>query len=219
MTSLLQAGYAPFIVAIGIMLVIAVLESVTLLFGFSVTAHAGNLIAHQFDIDHAASGGEAGLAGQFLGWLHVGRVPFLVLLVLFLTGFAVAGLLLQSVLHGLFHFMLPPALAACLALPLALVFVRKTGKPIGRIVPQEETSALSEIDFIGRAVRIVTGEATQGNPAEGRFVDEFGQAHYVRVEPDEAGLVFVRGQTVLITTRVSGSLYRAIKRPDPAPSP
>ncbi|MBN3857252.1 YqiJ family protein [Paraburkholderia sp. Ac-20340] len=219
MTSLLQAGYAPFIVAIGIMLVIAVLESVTLLFGFSVTAHAGNLIAHQFDIDHAASGGEAGLAGQFLGWLHVGRVPFLVLLVLFLTGFAVAGLLLQSVLHGLFHFMLPPAFAACLALPLALVFVRKTGKPIGRIVPQEETSALSEIDFIGRAVRIVTGEATQGNPAEGRFVDEFGQAHYVRVEPDEAGLVFVRGQTVLITTRVSGSLYRAIKRPDPAPSP
>jgi hypothetical protein len=54
MTTLLQPGYAPFIVAIGIMIVIAVLESVTLLFGFSVTAHAGNLIAHQFDIDHAA---------------------------------------------------------------------------------------------------------------------------------------------------------------------
>jgi hypothetical protein len=223
MTTLLQPGYAPFIVAIGIMIVIAVLESVTLLFGFSVTAHAGNLIAHQFDIDHAASGADTGFIGQLLGWLHVGRVPFLVLLALFLTGFAIAGLLLQWVLHALFHFMLPPALAAVVALPLSLVFVRKTGKPIGRIVPQEESSALSEIDFIGRAVRIVTGEATQGNPAEARFVDEFGQAHYVRIEPDEAGLAFVRGQTVLITARVSGSLYRAIKSPrhasPPAPLP
>jgi hypothetical protein len=62
-------------------------------------------------------------------------------------------------------------------------------------------------------VRIVTGEARQGNPAEARFVDEFGQAHYVRVEPDEAEWVFVRGQTVLIVDRVSGSLYRAIKSP------
>ncbi len=213
MTSLLQPGYAPFIVAIGIMIVIAVLESVTLLFGFSVTTHAGNLIAHQFDIDHAASGAETGFIGQLLGWLHVGRVPFLVLLALFLTGFAISGLLLQWVLHALFHFMLPPALAACIALPLTLLFVRKTGKPIGRLVPQEESSALSETDFIGRAVRIVTGEATQGNPAEARFVDEFGQAHYVRIEPEDAGLVFLRGQTVLITARVSASLYRAIKSP------
>ncbi|WP_322094377.1 OB-fold-containig protein [Paraburkholderia bannensis] len=214
MTSLLQPGYAPFIVAIGLMIVIAVLEGVTLLFGFSVTTHAGNLLAHQlFDIDHAASGAETGFIGQLLGWLHVGRVPFLVLLTLFLTGFAIAGLLLQWVLHALFHFMLPPALAAVVALPFSLLFVRKTGKPLGRLVPQEETSALSEIDFIGRAVRIVTGEATQGNPAEARFVDEFGQAHYVRIEPDEAGLTFVRGQTVLITARVSGSLYRAIVSP------
>lgn len=213
MTSLLQPGYAPFIMAIGIMIVIAILESITLLFGFSVTTHAGNLLAHQFDIDHAGAGAEPGVIGQFLGWLHVGRVPFLILLVLFLTGFAVAGLLLQALLHALAHFMLPPAIAACAALPLALGFVRKTGKPIGRLVPQEESSALSEIDFIGRAVRIVTGEATQGTPAEARFVDEFGQPHYVRVEPDDADHRFVRGQTVLIVARVSGSLYRAIKSP------
>ncbi|MFD1559344.1 YqiJ family protein [Paraburkholderia silviterrae] len=213
MTSLLQPGYAPFIMAIGIMISVGVLEGLTLLFGFSVTGHAGNLIEHHFEIDHTGAGAETGVVAQFLGWLHIGRVPFLILLVLFLTGFAVAGLLLQSIMQALFHFMLPPSLAACVALPLSLLFVRKSGKPIGRLVPQEESSALSEIDFIGRAVRIVTGQASQGNPAEARFVDEFGQAHYVRIEPDDAGQVFVRGQTVLIVARVTGSLYRAIKSP------
>ncbi|CAB3797888.1 Inner membrane protein YqiJ [Paraburkholderia caffeinitolerans] len=213
MISLLQPGYAPFIAAIGIMIMVGALEGLTLLFGFSATGHAGNLIAHHFEIDSTGTGAETGLAAQFLGWLHIGRVPFLILLVLFLTGFAVSGLLLQSIMQALFHFMLPPSIAACLALPLSLLFVRKAGKPIGRLVPQEESSALSEIDFIGRAVRVVTGEASQGNPAEARFVDEFGQAHYVRIEPDDAGQIFVRGQTVLIVTRVSGSLYRAIKSP------
>lgn len=213
MTLLLQTGYAPFITAIGIMLVVGVLEGMTLIFGFSMTGHAGNAIAHHFNIDHNEVGADAGLIGQFLGWLHVGRVPFLVLIVLFLTGFAITGLLLQSVLHTLFHFMLPPALAACLALLMALFFVRKTGKPLGRLMPQEESSALSEIDFVGRPVKIITGEASQGNPAEGRFVDEFGQAHYVRIEPDDAGQIFIRGQTVLIVARVSASLYRAIKSP------
>jgi hypothetical protein len=212
MTSLLQPGYAPFIAAIGMMVAIGVLEGATMLFGFSVTEHASNMLAQHFDIDHSA-GAAPGLVGQFLGWLHLGRVPFLILLVMFLTGFAVAGLLLQSIMHALFHFMLPPSIAACLSLPLSLLFVRKTGRTVGRLMPQEESSALSEIDFVGRAVRIVTGDATRGNPAEARFVDEFGQPHYVRVEPDEAGLVFVRGQTVLIVDRVSGSLYRAIKSP------
>lgn len=91
--------------------------------------------------------------------------------------------------------MLPPFVAAIFAFSIALCFVRKVGKPLGRFMPREETSALSEIDFIGRPVRIVTGEATQGNPAEARFVDEFGQAHYLRVEPDDGSHFFVRGQT------------------------
>ncbi|MEM5331068.1 YqiJ family protein [Paraburkholderia sp. JHI2823] len=212
MTAQLLAGYAPFIAAIGVMIAIGLLEVLTLLLGFSASEHAGNMLVHHFDIDHGGCV-QTGIAGQFLGWLHVGRVPFLVLMVLLLTGFSISGLMLQSVLHLLFHFMLPPFVAAIFAFSIALCFVRKVGKPLGRLMPREETSALSEIDFIGRPVRIVTGEATQGNPAEARFVDEFGQAHYLRVEPDDGSHVFVRGQTVLIVARVSASLYRAIKSP------
>ncbi|MGT2492040.1 hypothetical protein ACU4GD_19740 [Cupriavidus basilensis] len=50
-------------------------------------------------MDHSdASAADAGAIGQFLGWLHVGRVPLLMLVILFLTGFAIVGLVLQWVL-------------------------------------------------------------------------------------------------------------------------
>ncbi|MFT0169636.1 hypothetical protein ACLKMY_11525 [Paraburkholderia mimosarum] len=98
MTAQLLAGYAPFIAAIGVMIAIGLLEVLTLLLGFSASEHAGNMLVHHFDIDHGGCV-QTGIAGQFLGWLHVGRVPFLVLMVLLLTGFSISGLMLQSVLH------------------------------------------------------------------------------------------------------------------------
>jgi hypothetical protein len=215
MTSLFLPGNAPFVVAIALMIAIGLLEGIALLIGFSITEHAGSLLVAHFGVDHADAGAETGVVGQFLGWLHIGRVPLLILLTLFLLGFAILGLVLQTVLQSLGGFTLPPAVAAVLAALGALPFVRQTGGLIARMLPQSESSAVSEIDFIGRAAQIVTGEAAAGNPAEARFVDEFGQPHYVRVEPDDAGQVFPRGTSVLIVSRVSGSVYRVIENPRP----
>ncbi|SDI81684.1 OB-fold-containig protein [Paraburkholderia phenazinium] len=215
MTPLLLPGNAPFVAAIGLMIAIGALEGVTLLFGLSVTEHAGSMLVSHFGIDHSGTGADTGVVGQVLGWLHLGRVPLLILLILFLLGFAIVGLLLQSLLHALAGFMLPPAVAAVIAALGALPFVRQTGGLAGRYLPQNETSALSEEDFIGRTAQIVTGEASPGNPAEARLVDEYGQPHYLRIEPDDAEVRFARGSTVLIVSRVSGSLYRAIANPRP----
>ncbi|WP_239483363.1 YqiJ family protein [Burkholderia sp. MS455] len=208
-------GNAPFVVAIALMIVIGVLECVSMLLGLSLTEHAGNLLVLHFGLDHADGGPDASVVGQFLGWLHVGRVPLLILLILFLLGFSVLGLALQTSLQAVAGFMLPTALAVGLATVAALPFVRHTGKFVARFLPQSETTAVSEADFIGRTARIVTGEASLGNPAEARLVDEHGQQHYVRVEPDEAGRAFAKGTTVLLVSRISGSRYHAIENPRP----
>lgn len=210
MSALLLPGNAPFVTAIGLMIVIGALEGLTLLFGLSVTEHAGSLLVTHFGIDHSGADADMGVVGQFLGWLHVGRVPLLVLLILFLLSFSVVGLLVQSLLHALAGFMLPPALASVMAALGALPLVRQAGGLVARYVPQTESSAVSEIDFIGLPAQIVTGEASVGTPAEARLVDRYGQPHYVRVEPDKAGQSFVRGTTVAIVSHVSGSLYRAV---------
>ncbi|KUZ16027.1 hypothetical protein WI69_07100 [Burkholderia diffusa] len=118
-------------------------------------------------------------------------------------------------LHAIAGFMMPAALAVGLSTMAALPFVRQTGKLVAHMLPLSETTALSEAEFVGRTARIVTGEASAGNPAEARLVDEHGQAHYVRVEPDEAGRSFAKGTTVLLVSRISGSYYHAIENPRP----
>ena len=136
MGDLLLPGNAPFVVAIGLMVVIGALESLSLLLGLSLTEHAGTLLATHFGLDHSAAGAEPGAIGHFLGWLHIGRIPLLMVLILFLLGFAVVGLSLQQVLRVATGWMAPPAFAAVLACAGALPFVRQMGGLICRYLPQ-----------------------------------------------------------------------------------
>lgn len=216
MNALLLSGNAPFVVAIGLMVAIGVLEGLALMMGFGLSEAADHLLVTHFAIDHVDSGGGgATVFGQFLGWLHVGRVPLLVLLVLFLMGFGIIGLALQGLLGATIGYLLPAPLAAILVAPAALPFVRTTGGLIGRYFPHDETTAISEVDFIGRVATVTGAEASAGNAAEARLVDESGQPHYLRVEPDDSQQRLVRGDAVLIVSRASGSLYRAIPNPRP----
>ncbi|AJG20384.1 Putative inner membrane protein [Cupriavidus basilensis] len=209
-------GNAPFVVAIGLMVVIGVLEALALLLGLALSQQADSFLVTHFALDHTdASAADASAIGQFLGWLHVGRVPLLMLVVLFLTGFAIVGLALQWVIAAVAGHLLPTALALVLATLGALPFVRATGGVVARYFPQDESSAISELDFVGRVAQVTLGEASAGNPAQARLVDEHGQAHYLRVEPDEPGQRFPRGEAVLIVARISGTLYRAIVNPRP----
>jgi hypothetical protein len=215
MTSLLASGNAPFFIAIALMCVIGLIEALALLVGFSFTEHASGALTDLFQLDHAAPG-ELGFAGQSLCWLHVGRIPLLVLLVLFLCGFALAGICLQWATHRLFGITVPVALAVPIAVVAAIFFVRSGGKLVAHFVPAIETTALTEESFVGHMVRIVTGEASRGKPAEARFTDRFGQAHYVRVEPEHAAQTFPRGMQVQLVARVSASVYLGRARPDVA---
>ncbi|MCP3023276.1 OB-fold-containig protein [Cupriavidus basilensis] len=216
MNQLLLPGNAPFVVAIGLMVVIGVLEALALLLGLALSQQADSFLVTHFALDHTdASAADASAIGQVLGWLHVGRVPLLMLVVLFLMGFAISGLVLQWVIAAVAGHLLPVPLAVVLATLGALPFVRATGGLVGRYFPQDESSAISELDFVGRVAQVTLGEASAGNPTQARLVDEYGQAHYLRVEPDEPGQRFPRGETVLIVARTSGTLYRAIVNPRP----
>ena len=67
--------------------------------------------------------------------------------------------------------------------------------------------------FIGQTVTITTGHAEFGHPAEAKFQDQFGQMHYVMVEPDEADYSFNEGSTALII-RQDGEIYRVVPNID-----
>lgn len=210
MNVLFSSANVPFLVALLLMLVIGVLETLALLIGSSVFEHIDDFFSTHIDIESGD-----GLIAQGLGWLHVGRAPMLVLIVLFLGGFAVIGLIGQWLFASILGFQLPSILAVIGAFVLALPFVRTTGGLIARYVPRDETTAVSEDSFVGRLAVMTGAPATYGLPAEAKLTDEHGQTHYILVEPDEIETTLVRGETVLIVARISGTQFRAIHNPRP----
>jgi hypothetical protein len=210
MEELVSPGNAPFLVAICMMVFIGAIEGLSLLIGTGLLSHLDSFFA--LHLDHATP---LFPGDNVLGWLHVGRVPLLVLMVLFLMGFSIVGLGLQWAVTGLVGTPLPPLIASLIAAVGAVPGVRLFGGQIARYVPRDETSAISEESFIGRVARLTAASAMVGQPGQAKLTDEHGRTHYLLVVPDDPKIQFTRDDAVLIVSRASGSLFHAIRNPRP----
>lgn len=201
----------PFAVAIALMLLIALLEGVTTLLGLGLSGLLDSIVP-ELDVDLDVDGGfqATGPLTKVLGWLRIGQVPILVLLVVFLTSFGLIGFGIQSASHRMSGQFLPTFGAVGVSLVLALPLVRMCGGILAKIIPQDETEAVSEKSFIGRVAVVTTGKAKKGSPAQGKITDRYGQTHYVMIEPDEAGEEFLQGAEVLLVHQ-QGATFSAIR--------
>jgi len=210
----------PFSIALCIMAGLAALEILGLLFGTGFSSLFDSIspdVDLDLDVDigvdvdgpDVPSLDGAGPIAQFLSWLSVGKVPILVLLVAFLTSFGLIGLIGQWVIKGALGFYLHGALAAAGTLFLALPVTRHLGMFIARIMPKEETDAVSRNTFVGKVATIIRGEAKFGQPAEGKLKDNVGTVHYILVEPDNETDRFTQGDEVILVEQ-AGAVYRAI---------
>ncbi|MFY8106944.1 MAG: OB-fold-containig protein [Elstera sp.] len=201
------ASTAPFGVAALLLVGLVLLEAVGLLFALNPSALLDDLLP---DVE------SDGALGSLLGWLHVGRVPVLVLLLVLLTGFSLGGYAVQRVSVSVLGDYLPGALASLAALPLGLLSVRWFGTAVGRLVPQDESSAVSEASFIGRGGLITGGIARHGMAAQALVKDHHGRSHYLMVEPDTDGDQFAIGTPIIIVAK-QGAFYRGIRDPQAQP--
>lgn len=181
----------PFSVALLVMLMIGAAEAVGL------GAGAVHLDAHG---DVHADGGD------LLGWLGVGVVPLLIVLVVLLAWFAMIGIGLQQLASSLWGGPLSPWLAASAALAGALPLTGIGARGLARLLPGDETTAISVEALVGRRAEIVVGEARRGSPARARVRDAHGQAHYVMVEPTDEDGRLATGETALLVRR-DGELF------------
>ncbi len=195
----------PFGVSFALIVLVAMLEGL----GMLVSLSPSNLIDHALPELHSDSS-----LDHTLGWLHIGKVPALVLLMLFLAGYTVFGYAMQMVMHGVFGFYLPAWAAGVIAVAPGLATVRGLGALIAHIIPRDESSVVSELALIGRAGVISSGAARRGWAAQARVRDSYGRTHYLMVEPDVDGEVFDEGVQVLIVQK-AGAFYRCIANPHP----
>lgn len=228
----------PFTIALGLMIAIGLLEGVTTLMGFGASSFVESFMPDaDIDIDvdvdldvdvdidvdadidagisHDGDMGDIGspnALSRLLGWFNIGRVPVLILFVMFLLGFGIIGLMIQSLSQDITGQLLPMTIPSVAAFFGALIFVKFSGMILAKIIPKDETQAVSESSFIGRVAVITLGTAKRGQPAQAKFQDQHGQTHYMMVEPDAEADCFETGTEVLLVTQ-AGALFRAIRNP------
>ncbi|HZG09592.1 MAG TPA: YqiJ family protein [Allosphingosinicella sp.] len=177
----------PFTVALTVMLLIGVVEALGL---------GGSAV--NVDVGADADGGD------LLGWLGFGRVPLLMVLVVFLAAFGLIGLGIQQALGPM-----SPWFASGLAALAALPVTGLGARGLARIMPQDETTAVSLDTLVGKRGTVTVGTARSGSPAQARVRDIHGQSHYVMVEPHDPTHSIAEGETVLLVRR-DGHVFTAL---------
>ena len=205
----------PFAVAGLLMLSIAAIEGIALMIGTSAMGWLDSLLHHSPDalLHHSPDAPES--PDSWLGWLHLGRVPLLILVVLFLALFALVGFALNLAAAGVFGALIPPLIAAPVAAVAALPLMRVCAGVIAHLIPSDQTYAVSLDTLVGRVAVIVSGTARLGYPSQGKVTSEHGQVHYVMVEPDAAEVTFAQNDAVLLVKRLSATRFQAIRNPRP----
>jgi membrane protein implicated in regulation of membrane protease activity len=211
---------APFAAVIMLMLALAAAEAAGLLFGVAPSSTLDQAFP-DFGADApeiGAEGGETNGAAELLSWLGVGRVPLLIVLIMFLTCFGLLGYGLQAAARAALGAPLPLFAAIPGAFFAAAPLTGALARLFQRVMPRQETEVVSADSFIGRVATVLRGSARRGLPAEARVKDAYGRTHYVRVEPESASEAFEQGTEALLIAR-DGSVYRAVRNPSAALSP
>lgn len=197
------AQTAPFAIAIMLMLMLFVLEVVAFFIGGVNDWVDGLLPDGLTDPTHPEIGLDAVDAGgfvRFLSWLYVGRVPLLMLIVVFLAVFGLSGFILQSLVFAIFGLYLPSIIAVIVVLALCVPCLRVCGAILYKILPKDETTAIDASELIGRVGVIVIGNATQDKSAQVKVKDTHGQTHYVMAFADNDETL-AQGDSVLLVAK------------------
>lgn len=200
MEMLFQAHMFPFTVALLIVLGIGLLE----ILGLGLTTIDLHLP------DHDLSGATPDHDWDFLSWLGVGKVPLMVVLICALTIFGLSGLVIQNgsnaFLGGERH--LPVWMAVLCALGATIVLLPITASVLARVMPRDETTAISLDELVWSRASVVQGNARRDLPARARVRDRYGDVHHVSVIPELESDVIPEGEEVRLLRR-EGDLFVA----------
>ena len=111
--------------------------------------------------------------------------------------------MLQGLVKGIFGSYLPSWIAVPTVSVGSLLLLRAVGGVLSRVIPMEETDAVTEDAFVGLVATITLGTARQGEPAQAKLRDPHGHTHYVMVEPDDPQDAFPASEEVLIIRRMN----------------
>lgn len=150
-----------------------------------------------------------------LGWLNLGKAPFLVLVMIALALFAVCGLAVQFI-AGALAGPLPAGVASLAALAAAIPATRIVSRWVGRILPRDESYAIHDDQLVGKKGVVTVGPLEAASVGRVRVTDAFGNRHFPRARPLDPGERIEVGASIVIMQR-AGREYRVARAPAAPP--
>jgi len=185
----LQPEVRPFAIAAVMIGIVGAIEVLSMLIGVSLSELLGKAIS----VDHNSNSTFV----NALCWLNVGGVPLLVFILLALGLFSIAGFLIQDAAR-LVLAPLPASIAALGAVAAMLPLLRAATREVARLIPQDETYAVSLSDLIGRVGQVVIGPLDQGLPGRVRVKDVHDNWHTVTASAAPDSPPLQKGARVLL---------------------
>ena len=130
------------------------------------------------------------------------------MLIVILSVFSIAGILIQACALGWLGTTLWPALAVIVSLLASLPISGWLSRKLSWLVPSVESSGIHRDELLGRTGRITLGTATDERTAEVEVVGPKGLRHWIRVRA-ERGESIAPGEQVRILERESRSVFVA----------
>jgi membrane protein implicated in regulation of membrane protease activity len=206
MSALTAPGIYPFTIAALLLVGLVAVEIIAMVVGMSFSSILG----------HGPSDGglhghpDPGPLDAWMSWLNKGGVPLLILIMIALASFAIAGFVIQGV-AGAILAPLPTLIASVGAFAAALPLTRTLSRWTGRIFPGDETTAIAQADLIGLTGTVTLGPLDQGKPGRVRVKDRYGNVHVLRARA-VADHIIPTGAVVLLVDGSDG-LFQAIPAP------
>lgn len=191
-----------FSIALALVVGLTLFELLGVLVGLSLLNVLDDLVPVDLGVD-ADADLDAGPLSGLLGWLCLDQLPLLIWLLLLLSSFGLLGISLNYLSLTQLNWLPPVAIVNIAALLGGLYCTRLFGGAIAKVVPKSESSAVSKETFHGLKARITVGTARLGNPAEAVCIDDYGQKHYLMVQPTKEGEEFPAGTEVVLLERVA----------------
>jgi hypothetical protein len=195
--SLLAAHNLPFLLALVALAVIAVVQM----------SGVGDALDGAGEFDSPDGLDMGGFGDALTTLLGLGRVPLLIWLASLLLAFGAIGLIGQQLIAGIIGAPLSAGWAALLAGAAAVPLNSLAMRPLGAVMPKDETTAIELDDLVRRDAEIQIGTARPGSPARAKVIDIHGQAHFVMVEPHDPAQELNAGDTVLLVRREGPTFY------------
>lgn len=202
--TLLEAYNLPFAAAALLLVFIAIAQVI----GMGDMFEGGDVdIDLDADFEVADPTAPSGFMDAILSVFGVGRVPFLIWLSVLLFTFTVIGMVGQQVLVSTLGAPFPAWLAAIAAGAAALPVTGALTRPLARLLPQDETSAVGLDSLVRRDAEIQLGEAKAGSPARSKVIDRHGHPHFVMVEPNDPEATLKQGERVMLVRREGQTFF------------